>query len=108
MENERFYPMNTSLKLAGAATVACAACCAVSIVPAFLAGTTLVAIGGAAYIWGIGLVLLAVLAVGRYFLSRRRAAPKGADFKARILAKGCGCGPSGAPDLVASKRKEIA
>ena len=37
--------MNTTMKLAGAATAACVACCAVSIVPAVIAGTSLAAIG---------------------------------------------------------------
>lgn len=87
--------MNTSLKLAGAATVACAACCAVSIVPAFFAGTTLVAIGSASYLWGIGFLLLALPVAGLYLLSRRKPAPKVLDSGRRLVANGCGCG---APD----------
>lgn len=88
--------MKTSLKLAGAAgaaTVACAACCAVSIVPALLAGTSLVAIGGAASIWGVGLALLAVPVAGLYFWSRRRAAPS-PSFRTLMPAKSGGCSPS--------------
>ena len=52
--------MNTTMKLGGAAAAACAACCAVSVVPAVMAGTSLVAIGGATTVWGLGIAALAV------------------------------------------------
>ena len=84
--------MNTTMKLGGAAAAACAACCAVSVVPAVMAGTSLVAIGGAAAVWGLGIAALAVPVTALYFLSRRKAAP-GANFQS-LTASGddCGCG----------------
>ena len=84
--------MNTTMKLGGAAAAACAACCAVSVVPAVMAGTSLVAIGGAASVWGLGIAALAVPVTALYFLSRRKAAP-GANFQS-LMASGddCGCG----------------
>lgn len=85
--------MNTTLKLAGAATAAGAACCVVSIVPAVLAGTSLVAIGGAASTWGLWIAALALPVVGLYLLSRRKAAPN-ADFQTLMVEDSCGCGPS--------------
>jgi hypothetical protein len=85
--------MNRTMKLTGAAAAACAACCAVSVGPALLAGTSLVAIGGAASAWGLGLVALAVPVAGLYFLSRRKAAPN-VDFQSLMAADRCGCGPS--------------
>lgn len=84
--------MNTTMKLAGAATAACAACCAVGIVPAVLAGTSLVAMGGAAATWGIWIAVLAAPVAGICLLSRRKPAPNG-DFKAMMAAgESCGCG----------------
>jgi hypothetical protein len=77
--------MNTTFKLAGGAVAACAACCAVSIVPAVLAGTSLLAIGGAASTWGLCIVALAVPVGGLYFLSRRKAVPD-ADFQTLMAA----------------------
>lgn len=89
--------MNTTMKVAGAATAACAACCAVSIIPAVLAGTGLLAIGGAAATWGFWIAVLAVPAVGLFLLSRRKAAPN-ADFQSLMAAgDGCGCGSREAP-----------
>jgi hypothetical protein len=85
--------MTTSLKLTGAAAAACAACCAISIAPALIAGPSLVAIGSAASTWGVGFIALAIPVVGLYFLSRRKAAPN-ADFRTLIAAESCGCGPS--------------
>ena len=84
--------MNTTMKLGGAAAAACAACCAVSVVPAVMAGTSLVAIGGATTVWGLGIAALAVPVTALYFLSRRKAAP-GANFQS-LMASGddCGCG----------------
>ena len=64
--------MNTTMKLGGAVAAACAACCAVSVVPALIAGTSLVAIGGAATVWGFGIAALAVPVTALYFLSRAR------------------------------------
>ena len=84
--------MNTTMKLGGAAAAACAACCAVSVVPAVMAGTSLVAIGGATAVWGLGIAALAVPVTALYFLSRRKAAPA-ANFQS-LMASGddCGCG----------------
>lgn len=83
--------MQTTTKLGGAAILACAACCAVSIVPAVLAGTSLVAIGGAASTWGVWLAALALPVVGIYAISRRKAAPN-ADVEVPSEADSCGCG----------------
>jgi hypothetical protein len=88
--------MNSTTKLAGGLTAACAACCAVSIVPAFLAGTSVAAIGGAASTWGIGVAALAIPVVALYGLSRRKARPNrpDANFQALMASESCGCGPS--------------
>jgi hypothetical protein len=85
------------MKLGGAAAAACAACCAVSIAPAVMAATTLAAIGGAAFAWGLGIAALALPVAGLYFLSRRKAVP-GAKFQSLMAADDeCGCGsPRGA------------
>ena len=84
--------MNTTMKLGGAAAAACAACCAVSVVPAVMAGTSLVAIGGATTVWGLGIAALAVPVTALYFLSRRKAAPA-ANFQSLMASGGdCGCG----------------
>ncbi|WP_245267544.1 hypothetical protein [Mesorhizobium sp. WSM1293] len=88
--------MKNTLKWAGAATAACAACCAVAVVPTALVGTSLAAIVGAACTWGIGLLALAVPVGGVYFLSRRKAAPA-ATFQSLMAQDECGCGPSCAP-----------
>jgi hypothetical protein len=77
--------MNTTMKLGSAAAAACAACRAVSIVPALMAGTSLVAIGGAASAWGPGIAALAVPVTGLYLLSRRKAAPN-ANFPSLMEA----------------------
>lgn len=91
--------MNSTLKLGGGLLAACAACCAVSIMPAVLAGTT-IAIGGAAWIWGGGALALAVLAVGAttYLMnraSRQRISQPARELIASAQLQGCGCGPSG-------------
>jgi hypothetical protein len=78
--------MKTTLKLAGAATAACAA-------PVIVAGTSLVAIGGAASTWGRWIGSLAVPVVGPYLFSRRKAGPS-ADFPTPLAVGSCGCGPS--------------
>lgn len=88
--------MNTTMKTAaagGALITACAACCAVSIVPTIAVGTGLFAIGGAAAAWGGALLLLAVPAVGVYYMSRR-SSPKTSTAATTSSAGGCGCGPS--------------
>lgn len=86
--------MNTSMKLAGAGVAACAACCAVSVVPALLAGTSLLAIGGAASAWGVGIAALTVPVALLYFLARRKSLAT-ANFQALMTGdKSCGCGPS--------------
>lgn len=81
--------MKNTLKWAGAATAACAACCAVAVVPGALVGTSLAAIAGAACAWGLGLLALAVPVGGIYFLSRRKAAPA-ATFQALMAQDECG------------------
>src|SRR4051812_19273862 len=84
--------MNMTMKLGGAAAAACVACCAVSIVPAVLAGTSLVAVGGAAATWGTWIAVLALPVAGIYLLSRRKPVPS-ADFEALMaVSDGCGCG----------------
>ena len=93
--------MNTTMKTAaagGALITACAACCAVSIVPTIALGTGLAAVGGAAAVWGGVALLLAVPVVGIYYMSKRfgtAAAP--APTASAVLAAGCGCGPSCGP-----------
>jgi hypothetical protein len=77
------------------ATAACVACCAVSIVPALLAGSSLIAIGGAAASWGLPIALLAVPVAGLYLLSRRRAAPDDSFQPPMAAHDGCGCGSCG-------------
>ncbi|MEZ2332917.1 hypothetical protein AB6802_24605 [Mesorhizobium sp. RCC_202] len=89
--------MNSTLKWAGTATAtACAACCAVAVVPAGLVGTSLVAIADAACTWGLGLLALAVPLGGVYFLSRRKAL-RAATFESLMAQDECNCGPSCAP-----------
>jgi hypothetical protein len=60
-------------------------------VPAALVGASLIAIGGVACTWGLGLLALAVPVGGLYLLSRRRAAPN-ATFQALMAKDECGCG----------------
>lgn len=94
--------MNTTMKTAaagGAVITACAACCAVSIVPTIALGTGLVAVGGATAAWGGAVLLLAIPVVGLYYLSRRsKAASVPAPSAPAVLAGGCSCGPSCGPD----------
>ncbi|CUX66969.1 exported hypothetical protein [Agrobacterium genomosp. 5 str. CFBP 6626] len=86
-----------------AALAACAACCAVSIVPAFLAGTCLVALGAGAATWGLPALLIAMPLAGAYFWARRSAGPdKG--FKVLMAADGCGCGSTCATPAARSHR----
>jgi hypothetical protein len=84
------------MKLAGGLTAACAACCAVSIIPALVAGTSLAAIGGAGSVWGFGVAALAVPFAALYVLSRRKAGPArpNTDFQTPMASESCGCGPS--------------
>lgn len=90
--------MNTTIKTAaagGALLTACAACCAVSIVPTVALGTGLFAIGGAAVAWGGAALLLAVPAVGIYYMIRRSGSKTtAAPTTPSVVAGGCGCGPS--------------
>lgn len=90
--------MNTTMKTAaagGALITACAACCAVSIVPTIALGTGLAAVGGAAAAWGGAALLLAVPVVGIYYMSRRsKAVASHAPTASSAIAGGCGCGPS--------------
>ena len=88
--------MNTTIKTAaagGALLTACAACCAVSIVPTIALGTGLFAIGGAAAVWGGAVLLLAAPAVvGIYYISRRsRPKTSAAPTTPSVFAGGCGC-----------------
>jgi hypothetical protein len=85
---------------------ACAACCAVSIVPAFVAGTSLAALGSAAWVWGGGLFALVVMATGgALYLVQRHASSTSASFcaNAPIVSspgESCGCDPSGKQEAV--------
>ncbi len=95
--------MNSTMKLGGGLLAACAACCAVSIVPAVLAGTT-IAIGGAAWLWGGGAIALAIAAIGAiaYLVNRapkRRSGQPARELIASAQAQGCGCGPSGSDEV---------
>jgi len=90
--------MKSTWKIGGGLAAACAACCAVSIVPALVAGTSLAAIGGT-IAWELGLVVLAGLAVaGLYLILRRRPAttmnPARPEAAGSVASEGCGCGPS--------------
>lgn len=93
--------MNNALKVGGGLMVACAACCAVPIVPALLAGTGLAALGTAAWAWGgVVAVLAAIAAGGMLYLMRRRISAVSVNPSARApissaRTQGCGCGSSG-------------
>jgi hypothetical protein len=96
--------MNTTMKLGGSVVAVGAVCCAVSIVPALLAGATIAAGGAALWAWGGGALALAAVASGvaTYLLNRK---PRGANKQsARQLinsakSEGCGCGPSGGDEV---------
>lgn len=87
--------MNTTTKLAGGAVAACVACCAISVLPAVLASSGLLAVGGAT--WGLGAALVAVPAGAMYLLSRRQpASPRTASTLTPVASCGCStCAPSG-------------
>ncbi|WP_246660269.1 hypothetical protein [Rhizobium sp. FKL33] len=91
--------MQTSTKIAatgGAALAACAACCAVSIVPSAIAGVGFAAVGGAVAAWGVPALLLAV-PIGMYLMIRKPSTSKEVPATSAIgtpLSSGCGCGPS--------------
>lgn len=91
--------MQTTTKIAatgGVALAACAACCAVSIVPAVVAGAGFAAVGGAVATWGVPALLLAV-PVGIYLMSRKPSASREVPETSAVgapLSSGCGCGPS--------------
>jgi len=82
--------MSTGLKLTGAATAACAVCCAVSIVPPMLASASAVFVSGAIAKWGAIAILLVVPVVGLLVLSRRKAARQ-ATFENLTASNSCGC-----------------
>jgi hypothetical protein len=92
--------MNTTLKVGGGVVAACAACCAYSIIPVLVAGTSLAALGSAAWVWGGGLFALAAIAAGgALYLVQRKASSTSANPSASALVasargEGCGCGPS--------------
>jgi hypothetical protein len=88
--------MNSTMKFAGGLTAACAACCAASIVPALLAGTSVAVIGGAASTWGFGVAAFAVPVAAFYVLSRRKGRPNrpDANFQTLMASESCGCGTS--------------
>ncbi|MGO7134920.1 hypothetical protein [Rhizobium leguminosarum] len=83
--------MNTGMKLTGAAVAACAACCAVSIVPLVLASVGTILVGSALVKWGAVAVLLIVPVVGLLLLSRRKAAPP-VPVERQMATNSCGCG----------------
>lgn len=77
-------------KLGGGVVVACAACCALSVVPALLVGMSILALGGAALTWGAASIAVAIPVAAAIYLSIRHkpAAPSG----------GCGCVPTAQQD----------
>mgnify|MGYP003383219465 FL=1 len=87
--------MNTSVKIGSGVVAACAACCAVSVVPAFLAGTSLAAISAATLTWSGSLAALAVAAAAAaLYLAHRKAATRAPSANLLISAareQGCGC-----------------
>jgi len=89
--------MQTTTKIAatgGAVFAACAACCAVSIVPAVVAGAGFAAVGGAVATWGVPAFLLAV-PVGIYLMTRKSSASRmvpATSAAGAPLSSGCGCG----------------
>lgn len=87
--------MQTKTKLIGAAA-ACGACCAVSILPAVLAGGGLAAIGGAAFAGDeIFVTVLVFVAAGAFLFWRKSNAIQKAAEACR-----CGgtCGAADRPD----------
>ncbi|NEK19496.1 hypothetical protein [Rhizobium leguminosarum] len=78
------------MKLTGAAVAACAACCAVSVVPLVLASVGTILVGGALVKWGAVAVLLIVPVVGLLLLSRRKAAPQAVENLTATNNRGCG------------------
>ena len=91
--------MNNAVKVGGVAVAACAACCAVSLVPAVLAGSAFFAAGVAAVCtWGPALAGLAILAGGYYFLLRRKPANGRRSVVAVDEAAACKCEPVGAAE----------
>lgn len=86
--------MNIGLKLTGAAVTACAACCAVSVVPLLLASASTVLVGGAIVQWGAVTALLALPVAGMWILSRRKTAPQTIIEKGPTMSS-CGCGSCG-------------
>lgn len=95
--------MSTPSKVAvtgGAALAACAACCAVSIMPAVVVGSGLVALGGATALWGSAALLLALPVVGVFYMSRRKpkATAKTQTFQHLVAGSdSCGCDGSCSP-----------
>ncbi|MFG1423120.1 hypothetical protein [Roseixanthobacter liquoris] len=92
------------MKVGGGLLAACALCCAATILPAILAGTGLVAMGGAAWAWGGGAAVLAIAAAsGAIYIAQRKHSPTPARTNARNLiaaarSQTCGCGPTGQTD----------
>jgi hypothetical protein len=86
--------MNPSLKLFGLAAAVCAACCAVSLFPAAIAGLSLASVGVAATQWGAALFLITIPVAALYLLSQRKnpGASKALLFSAMEGQNGCGCG----------------
>ncbi|MGO6738085.1 hypothetical protein ACC732_26745 [Rhizobium ruizarguesonis] len=81
------------MKLTGAAVAACAACCAVSVVPLVLASVGTILVGTALVKWGAIAVLLIVPVVGLLLLSRRKAAPQAVEN--HMATNSCGCSSCG-------------
>lgn len=90
--------MNSTIKLGAGVVAACAACCAVSILPAVLAGTGLAALGAAAFSWGGIATAVAAIAVAGAAYFGLRVRPRAATAKPLAIevlrAQGCGCGTS--------------
>lgn len=92
--------MNSTIKLGAGVVAACAACCAVSILPAILAGTGLAALGAAAFSWaGVAAAVAAIAVAGGAYFALRIRQPRATSTKPLAIealrAQGCGCGTSG-------------
>lgn len=93
--------MNTSLKVGGGLVAACAACCALSVVPAVIAATSVAAFTSWAFGGGIAALALGAVGVGLYLLRHRprNGAPHARKFIADARQEACGCGsPRGAEE----------
>ncbi|KQS91041.1 hypothetical protein ASG42_11135 [Rhizobium sp. Leaf391] len=84
--------MHTTTKLAGAAAVACAACCAIPLVPALIGGAGLLVTGAAMPFWAVAALALTLPLASLLVLSRRKTLNAGSFSTLPSHAGGCGCG----------------